>query len=184
MRFWTKPRAAAPVLAFGCTVALMSAAVAVAGIGNRATIEPWTRVNGMLVVQGPARLTQARLFSDWCDPVVLTPGRRTRNCGRVPRAPRLFVGYGLFDSQAKIERTWKASKWEMWIDGQRVDLQAFGTADRSLLKYGPAGNKDVVLREWNVTLVDATPGRHTLRYRTREPVGVTDTTWTFTIPSG
>lgn len=124
-----------------------------------------------------------RLFSDWCDPVVLTPGRRTRGCGRIPYTPRLFVGYGLYDSQAKIQQTWKASKWEMWIDGERVDLQAFGTADRWLLKFGPAGNKDVVLREWNVTLVKPTPGRHTLRYRTREPAGITDTTWTFTVPA-
>ena len=184
MRLSKNPRAALPVLALGCAVALMSGAVAVAGNEHLATIEPSTRVNGMLVVQGSARRTQARLFSDWCDPVVLTPARRTRSCGRIPRVPRLFVGYGLFDSQAKIERTWKSSKWEMWIDGQRVNLQAFGTADRLLLKYGPAGNKDVVLREWNVTLVDATPGRHTLRYRTREPVGVTDTTWVFTVPSG
>ena len=184
MRLLTNPRDALPVLVLGCAVALMSGAVAVAGNERLATIEPSTRVNGMLVVQGSARRAQVRLFSDWCDPVVLSPGRRTRSCGRIPRAPRLFVGYGLFDSQANIERTWKASRWEMWIDGQRVNLQAFGTADRFLLRYGPAGNKDVVLREWSVTLVDATPGRHTLRYRTREPVGVTDTTWTFTVAPG
>jgi hypothetical protein len=72
----------------------------------------------------------------------------------------------------------------MWIDGQRVDLQAFGTADRTLQKYPPAGNIDVVLREWNVTLLRATTGRHTIRYRTREPRGVMDTTWRFTVPPG
>lgn len=183
MRLAKNPRDVLPVLALGCAVALMSGAVAVAGNEQLETIQPWTRVNGMLVVQGSAQYSQVRLFSDWCDPVVLTPGRRTRSCGRIPPAPRLFVGYGLFDSPAEIGRSWRASKWEMWIDGQRVNLQAFGTADRWLLKYGPAGNEDVVLREWNVTLVDATPGRHTLRYRWRDPVGVTDTTWLFTVPS-
>lgn len=162
----------------------MSATGAVAGDAHVLTIEPSTRVGGMLVVQGPAQRSQARLFAEWCDPVVLTPGRRTRSCGRIPRTSRLYVGYGLFESAAKMERTWKASKWDMWIDGQRVDLQAFGTADRWLLKYGPAGNMDVVLREWQVTLLRATPGRHTVRYRTREPAGVTDTTWAFTVPPG
>ncbi len=162
----------------------MAAAAAVAAKEHVATIEPWTRVNGMLVVRGPAKRSQARLFPDWCDPVVLTPGRRTRSCGRVPRTARLYVGYGLFESEAKIEQTWDASKWDMWIDGRRVDLLAFGTDDRWLLKYGPAGYKDVVLREWQVTLLSPTPGRHTIRYRTREPAGATDTTWTFTVPTG
>lgn len=184
MRLSPSPRNAISVLALGCACVLVSATVAVAGDAHLATIEPSTRVNGMLVVQGPAHRSQTRLFSDWCDPVVLTPGRRTRSCGRIPRTSRLYIGYGLFESEAKIERTWKASKWDMWIDGQSVDLEAFGTADRWLLKFGPAGNNDVVLREWNVTLIRATPGRHTVRYRTREPVGVTDTTWTFTVPPG
>lgn len=183
MIFSTIPRAARLVVALGCALVWMSATVAVAANEHLTTIQPSTRVNGMLVVQGPGQRSQVRLFSDWCDPVVLTPGHRTRNCGRIPYAPRLFVGYGLYDSQNKIERTWKASKWEMWIDGERVNLQAFGTADRWLLKFGPAGNKDVVLREWNVTLIKPTPGRHALRYRTREPVGITDTTWTFTVPA-
>jgi hypothetical protein len=182
MRPSRSPRDALAVLTLGCACVLMSATVAAAGNEHVATIEPSTRVNGMLVVQGPAQRSQARLFSDWCDPVVLTPGRRTRSCGRIPRTSRLYVGYGLFESEAKIERTWKASKWDMWIDGKRVDLQAFGTADRTLTRYPPAGNTDVVLREWNVTLVRATPGRHTIRYRTREPSGVTDTTWKFTVP--
>lgn len=158
--------------------------MALAGTDQVATIEPSTRVNGMLVVRGPAKHSEARLFSDWCDPVVLTPGRRTRSCGRIPRTARLYVGYGLFESEAKLERTWKASTWDMWIDGQPVDLLAFGTSDRWLLKFGPAGNKDVVLREWNVTLLDATPGRHTIRYRTRDRAWVIDTTWTFTVRSG
>jgi hypothetical protein len=175
----------ATLLAFAGGVLLMiSVTAASAQTELAAIIEPSTRVKGMLVVQGPAQRTQARLFSDWCDPVVLTPGLRARSCGRVPRVARLYVGYGLFESKARIERTWKASTWDMWIDGQHVDLQAFGTADRWLLKYAPAGGKDVVLREWQVTLVSPTPGRHKIRYRTREPVGVTDTTWKFTVPSG
>ena len=98
--------------------------------------------------------------------------------------PRLFVGHGLWASQAAIERIWHASKTEMWIDNQRVNLQAFGWTERTLSKYGPAGNKDVALREWSVTLVGATAGRHTIRYRSRIPqLGVTDTAWTFTVPA-
>ena len=184
MRSSITPRNVRSVLVVGWVGVLISTTVALAGSERGAVISPGTRVNGMRVVQGTALTTQARLFSDWCDPVVLTAGRRIRSCGRIPRVPRLFVGHGLWASQAAIERIWNASKTEMWIDNQRVNLQAFGWTERTLSKYGPAGNKDVALREWSVTLVGATAGRHTIRYRSRVPqLGVTDTTWTFTVPA-
>ena len=69
----------------------------------------------------------------------------------------------------------------MWIDGQRVSLDEFGTTDRMLYHYPPAGGKDVTLREWAVTLAHPTPGRHTIRYRFRLPQGVTDATWEFNV---
>ena len=179
----TQRRRVAAVAA-GWIGALVVVAGASAGGEHSDTIEPSTRVKGMLVVQGVAARAQARLFGDWCDPVVLTSGRRVRNCGRVPRTARLYVGYGSFAPEKAIDRLWKTQTWEMWIDGQRVDLEAFGTTDRVLQKYPPANGKDVVLREWSMTLVRPTAGRHTIRYRTQEPGGMTDTTWIFTIAAG
>ena len=46
----------------------------------------------------------------------------------------------------------------MWIDGERVSLKEFGTADKWLYGYQPAGGRDVILREWRVTLAQPTPG--------------------------
>ena len=162
-------------------VGLVAAPVAAPGSVSQGVIEPSTRVKGMLVVQGPAQRTETRLLGLFCDPVVLRPGRRTRACGLIPRTTRLYVGYGSFEPQAKIDAAWKATTWDMWIDGERVDLSAFGTTDRWLVNYPPAGGKDVVLREWSITLIRATPGRHSIRYRARGPDGVTDTTWTFRV---
>jgi hypothetical protein len=168
-------------LGAACACALIAATVAFARTEHAGVIGPSTRVHGMLVVQGSAERSEARLFSDYCDPVVLKPGRRTRQCRRIPQTTRLYVGYGLFAPEAKIERAWRDARWNVWIDGERVDLQAFGWADRTLTKYPPAGNKDVVLREWSVTLVRATAGRHTIRYRNHEFGGALDTTWTFVV---
>ena len=158
---------------------------AAAGIAQSrpATIEPRTRANGMLVVQGSSRQSQASLFGAICDPVVLKPGRRTRTCAPVGRVSRLFVGYGLFAPLGQIEREWKAVGWKLWLDGQPVDLDAFGTSDRVLSKYPPADFKDVVLREWSIVLVDPTPGRHTIRYRAGGREGATDTSWVFRVRS-
>jgi hypothetical protein len=172
------------------SVAVLASALAGASIhpgaaagaeGKVSTIEPWARVNGMLVVVGTARRAEVALFGTWCDPVVLIAGRRARACGHVPRVERLFVGHGWFAPAPSIEREWRQLRWEMWIDGQRVDLDKFGTSDRWLVRFPPARGKDVILREWSVTLLRAPSGRHTIRYRTSWPGGTTDTTWTFTV---
>lgn len=157
-----------------------TAAAASHGLG---TIEPWARVNGMLVVAGTVRRAEVALFGSWCDPVVLRAGRRTRACGRVPRVERLFVGHGWFAAAPSIDKEWRQLRWEMWIDGQSVELDKFGTSDRWLVRFPPARGRSVILREWSVTLLHATPGRHSIRYRTRWPSGEIDTTWTFTIAS-
>jgi hypothetical protein len=164
-----------------CAIALVLAAGADAGVDTSGTIEPRTRVNGMLVVQGSSRQSDTSLFGGYCDPVVLTPGRRSRSCGTLPRWSRLYVGYGLFAPPGSIEKAWKGTSWKLWLDGQPVDLKAFGTSDRVLPKYAPADGKDVVLREWSVVLVRPTPGRHTIRYRSKDSDGVADTTWIFTV---
>jgi hypothetical protein len=57
---------------------------------------------------------------------------------------------------------------------------SYGLTDRPLLNFAPADHRDVVLREWAIMLSGAR-GAHSIRYRTRWPRGVFDTTWTFTI---
>ena len=101
----------------------------------------------------------------YCEPVLRTLGRHRRTCRDVPPVRMLFVGYGIFGPQAAVARAWKPQNWSMWIDGERVSLDEFGTADRMLWAYPPAGGKDVTLREWSVILAHPTPGRHTIRYQ-------------------
>lgn len=162
-------------------LALVVVATATAAQRHSANIEPSERVRGMLVVQGAATRAQSALFGTYCEPVVLTTGRHRRTCRDVPRVRRLFVGYGIFGSMAAVSRSWNARDWSMWIDGERVSLDEFGTTDRTLSNYPPAGGKDVTLREWSVTLAQPIPGRHTIRYRFRLPQGTIDATWVFKV---
>lgn len=174
----------------GCVLAVATAAaIAVLAVTTGATardvrgnaIDPGTRVNGMVVVQGIAQESDAALFGLFCNPDVLSHGRRTRTCStRIPHVSRLFVGHGIFAPKRTIDSWWKRVTWDLWIDGQRVRLGRFGTTDRWLLKYPAAGYEDVVLREWAIVLLQPA-GRHSIRYRTRWPSGVTDTTWRFTV---
>ena len=153
-------------------LALMAGALAAREAGG--AIEPGTRVNGMFVVQGDKQDADGWLFDTICDPFVRSPGRRTRTCGHLPPLRRLFVGHGTYAPQKRIDSEWRSTSWNLWIDGEQVSLSRFGHADRWIQVDG----RNVVLREWSIILGGAR-GRHSIRYRTRGPEGVADTTWVF-----
>ena len=145
-----------------------------------AQLVPGDRLGRMVFVRGTVATADHKLF-DTCDPVILKSGRYERRCGVVPRARRLFIGYGLFAAPREMARVWTGTKWRAWFDGHRIALRAFGSSERTLYAFPAAGGKDVTLREWRVMLVGATPGRHTIRYRSHDASGTSDATWTFTV---
>ena len=160
---------------------LLAGIFALTAVGGSALgLQPGDRFNEMTLAKGTVATAQQKLFDIW-DPVILSSGRYVRRCSQVPRVSRLFIGYGSFDLPRRINRTWSAAKWNAWLDGRPIDLRSFGRSDRTLVAFPPAGFKDVTLREWRVLLVNPSPGRHTLRYHVREPGGVSDATWIFTV---
>lgn len=178
-----------PVLRFVGVVAALAALTLTTGASAKVVegdaIEPGTRVNEMMVVQGLAREADVSLFGFYCDPVVLTAGRRTRVCASpLPSVRRIFIGHGVWAvSRQRLNAAWSAyaGRTQMWIDGQRVGLAGFGHGDRWLSNYPPADGRDALLREWSIVLFGA-QGRHSIRYRSGLPSqGVTDVTWKFTV---
>jgi hypothetical protein len=172
------PRRIPHVTAVGVAVCVVLAVTAGALAAREAggAIDPGTPVNGMIVVQGVKREADGWLFDTVCDPFVRSPGRRTRTCGQLPPLRRLFVGHGLFAPRKQIDSFWRSVSWKLWIDGEQVGLSRFGHGDRWIQVDG----RNVVLREWSIILVGA-KGRHSIRYRTRGPQGVGDTTWRFSV---
>jgi len=148
--------------------------------GGSGQLRPGDQLSGMTLTKGTAARADLKLF-DVCDPVILASGRYTRKCRALPRVSRLFIGYGQFDLPRVIDTTWRSSSWAAWLDGRRIDLPRFGTSDRTLVAFPPAGGKNVTLREWRVMLVKASSGRHTLRYRYRDSSGVVDANWVFAV---
>jgi hypothetical protein len=139
---------------------------------------------------GTMRLTTAtpsdtEIWS-FCDPVVLPAGTFERTCD-VPALQRLMIGHGnLAASPETQEQEWQASTWKLFVDGHQVDLAAFGTLPDSNVFDQDVG-EEVSLRLWSVTLLNPSPGEHTLRYMHEQmpagdaPVGTQDMTWTFTV---
>ena len=163
-------------LAFATLVAL----VVLTGWGaSPSDLGPGDRLGPMTLRRGTVATADQKLF-DICNPIG-APGIRHRQCGIVPRVGKLFIGWGWFAPVRRINLEWARVRWSAWLDGHRIRLAEFGTSDRTLFAFAPAGGKDVTLREWRVMLIGATPGRHTLRYRSQDPSGTDDITWTFTV---
>jgi hypothetical protein len=126
------------------------------------------------------------IFDITCDPIIAQAGTHAREC-TVPQLQRLMVGYGdIAASPELLEQRWRVQRWRLYLDGQEVDLNAFGTLADRLYNAGNVSDK-TWMRLWAVTLVSPTPGQHTLRY-VREPStpgqslsDTLDVTWTFTV---
>jgi hypothetical protein len=149
--------------------------------GSAGSVEPGSKIGAMRLVRGTTSQADLKFF-DSCNPIILRSGRYRRSC-HVPPVQRLFIGYGVFEPARRgLERDWRQTRWSLWVDGHRVDLPAFGTDDRTLYAFPAAGGKDVILREWDVILVNATPGKHELRYRSGPgSAAITDATWAFVV---
>jgi len=163
-------------------LATLVVALVLTGFGRSAPVRPGGKIGTMTLVRGTSANADLKFF-DFCDPVILKPADVHRRCV-VPRVRRLFIGYGNFEPSRKaLDADWKRLKWNLWLDRRAVDLARFGTSDRTLFAFPPAGGKDVILREWRVMLVGITPGKHTLRYRSRAaaPGSVTDAIWSFRV---
>ena len=163
---------------------LVTAALLGSGFGNSsAPVGPGDKIGTMTVVRGIEHKADAELWGPLgCDPVIPTPGRFRRTC-TIPTVRRLFIGWGEWERTTKaLDSVWKQLKWDLWLDGRHINLARFGTSERTLHYFPPAGGKDAILREWSVVLVGATPGKHVIRYRSASrSLGTTDTTWTFIV---
>lgn len=133
-----------------------------------ALIEPGDKIGAMVLLTGPAE-SDGPLIWAFCPPAFSEePGVITIECS-VPPLPELPVGHGWFTSnEAKRDENWEAMTWELFIDDQPVELNAFGALDVDLPQTGLPGydpDEEVItkLRTWDVLLSDLVPGAHTLR---------------------
>ena len=145
-------------------------------------VGPGGKIGATTLARGIEHKADAELWGMFCDATLPKPGRYRRTCS-VPRAQRLFIGYGDWERTRKaLDSAWKQLKWDLWFDGRHVSLSRFGTSERTLYAFRPAGGKNVVLREWSVTLIGVTLGKHAIRYRSASrSFGTTDATWTFIV---
>lgn len=98
------------------------------------------------------------------------PTTKTVDC-EVPLLPRLQIGFGWgAKDTAILDSNWNAMKWELYIDGQEINLDDFAPQDET--SSGIIGSQTVESRFWLLDLVNLSPGKHTLRllWRSETPI--------------
>lgn len=132
-----------------------------------AMLKPGEKIGEMIVTTGSAKFQGPPLWA-FCSPAFQKPGVTTTQCD-VPPLTEIVIGHGWFaTTDALRESNWKAMTWELYLDGQQLDLNAFGAYDADLPQKGLPGqdpNKEIItkLRTWDVLLTNVRPGAHTLK---------------------
>jgi len=146
---------------------LVTAMLVVPGVlyAQEPAAQPGDSIGEMVLKTGGSEIVPIWAF---CVPAFLNPGVTTTECN-VPPLPELAIGHGWFSAdEALRDSNWQAMTWELYLDGQQVDLNAFGTYDADMPQTGLPGhdpNEEVItkLRSWDVVLGNPTAGAHTLR---------------------
>jgi hypothetical protein len=125
--------------------------------GLEDALRPGDMIGAALVTEGAAEVVP--LFAFCSSAFGAAPGVVTDECV-VPAIPQLAIGHGWFATEeSRRTSNWRSLDWELYIDGKRVDLDAFGFFDADL----PMGDVTAKLRAWDVVLVGLAAGAHTWR---------------------
>lgn len=128
-------------------------------IAGASLLRPGDKIGQMSVETSPSRTS---VVWDYC-PMAWSdkPGGEPVDCS-MPWQPAVDVwaAWGAKD-QALLEAGWEALTWEMYVDGQALDLSAFGTWD---FDWAAEDGTPVRIRAWDLRLVNPSPGEHTLHY--------------------
>ena len=141
------------------TICILTLAVALVSCGPSDKIRPSQKIGPMWVNRYGH--TNAEFIWDYCDDSMTeSPGIRTTEC-KVPQVDELWIGHGI-RAMDKSQRNalWEARTWELYIDGQAVDLPAFNIADFDAEEDGITFQ----YRLWRIRLREIPGGEHTLRY--------------------
>ncbi|HMQ29988.1 MAG TPA: hypothetical protein PKD53_04635 [Chloroflexaceae bacterium] len=108
------------------------------------------------------------------------PGVYTFTCS-ILTSRNLWLGLGWSNPPDQLDADWERLSWRAYLDGQEIDLPAFGTFDINIT------GSDHRLRGWNVAIAQPVPRLYTLRMVAevaeggQQKAGVYDLTYKITV---
>jgi len=147
-------------------------------------LQPGEKIDDMVITTG---VKNAYPLSAFCSATKENDHSIRVDCGELAFCANLAVGdtFGVMDLIPQ-SIGWAELIWEMSVDGHPIDLEAFGVYDfvHPDLAPSPSPIREVfkVARDWNVVLVNPTPGMHTLRGQAQSRDGAETYTWVVNLP--
>jgi hypothetical protein len=142
---------------------ILTACQAVAQSPGAAPLKPGDSIDGMSLTTGAADVPPLWVF---CSPTHHSGNTTISNC-IVPVLPKLgIVQIYMISDNSLRNLDWSEATWQLSIDDQPVDLEAFGTFDYvtpSILR-SPSPVREVfkIFTAWDVVLTNLSPGDHTI----------------------
>jgi hypothetical protein len=147
-------------------------------------LKPGKKIDDMLITTG---VENAYPLSAFCSVTKENDQSIRVDCDELSFCANIAIGetFGVMDLIPQ-SIGWDELRWELSVDGHAIDLEAFGVND--FVHPGPASSPSPVrevfkvARDWNVVLVNPTPGMHTLRGQAQSLDGAETYTWVVNLP--
>ena len=170
------------LLAFTLLFSIVIACQHVGKSVNNPALKPGDEIGGMIITTG---MHDAAPLWAFCSPVREDGHARSVDC-RVPSLSKLAIGHTLGLADPVLQALdWSTLNWELSLDGQTVDLKAFGTYDylQPDLALSPSPIREVFreFKAWDVILIHPTSGAHTLFGRAQDESEIYAWTVNFTV---
>ena len=150
------------LLSFSILIAIGVACQPVGPLTNDASLKPGDEIDGMIL---STRASESLPLWIFC-PSTLEKHGMSIDC-QVPSVPRLAIGHTLGVTDPALQALdWSVLNWELSLDGQPIDLKAFGICEFVWpgLAASPSPIREIFrhTKAWDVVLINPTPGAHTL----------------------
>ena len=151
------------LLSFNLLIVMVVACQSIKHSSDKSIRKPGDEIDGMVITTGAAHLPPLWAF---CSPPLENDGIMSADC-QVPQLTSLAIGHTFSLADPVLQTLdWSALTWELSVDGQSVDLKAFGTYDFVVpdLAPHPSPVRETFwqVKAWDVILTNPTPGAHTL----------------------
>jgi hypothetical protein len=150
------------ILSIGLLV-ILTACQAAGQPSSAAMLKPGDTIDGMSLTTGAVDVPPLWAF---CSPGQHSGNTTSSECN-VPVLPRLGIGHLFMVSDDTLsDLDWSELTWQLFIDDQPVDLEAFGTLEYIMpaISKSPSPVREVFksFTAWDVVLTDLSPGEHTI----------------------
>lgn len=140
-------------------------------LGQKATqfhpnsmLRPGDQIDGMILTTGAADAPPLWAF---CSPTPENQHVTKTECRIPPTLTKVAIGHVLnIVSEDSDKLNWSEFSWKLFVDGQPIDLNSFGTYDFAMptMPSSPSPIREVftMFTAWDVVLTNLKPGLHTV----------------------